>query len=246
MTMDNFLNKVEAISALSPQYKLGHSGDDGFCDCIGLIIGACQRCGYKWPGIHGSNWAARNAVDDLEQVKGTASLGIGDIVFKAREPSDTSYALPERYADSVDRLDYYHVGVVTSTSPLTITHCTGPGIVRDTKLGKWKYHGRLKYIDDGKGETIIMTARVFAESGGTVNLRASASTSGALVIRVPVGSEVCILSSEGNWSRVQYAGKSGYMMNEFLIMDDEEEETWTLEERVADLEDRVSRLEGLG
>lgn len=46
MTLVQFLSAIQAIAALKPSYLKGHSGDDDFCDCIGLIIGAlfCALC----------------------------------------------------------------------------------------------------------------------------------------------------------------------------------------------------------
>ena len=35
-----FLEQLETICALKPEYRSGGSGTDGTCDCIGLIIGA--------------------------------------------------------------------------------------------------------------------------------------------------------------------------------------------------------------
>lgn len=57
-TLQTFLAAVDEINGEKPSYRLGGKATDGTCDCIGLIIGALLRCGVKWPGIHGSNWAA--------------------------------------------------------------------------------------------------------------------------------------------------------------------------------------------
>ena len=50
MTVQDFLREVEAIQDERPQYKLGHDGSDGYCDCIGLVIGAMRRNGLEWDG----------------------------------------------------------------------------------------------------------------------------------------------------------------------------------------------------
>lgn len=223
--MEAWLNKVDEIAAEGPSYKLGHDGSDGSCDCIGLIIGALNRCGVKWPGIHGSNWAARNAMAWMLPVSDASDLTVGDIVFKARRPGETGYSLPDRYAADPDRSDYYHVGVVRSVSPLRIVHCTSPGgATTDTKLGKWAYRGGLSLIgkadDEGKEETGMETATVTAESGSTVNLRKTPG--GGLVDRVPVGSVVQVVSylPGAQWAQVTYSGKVGWMDVDFLRMQD--------------------------
>ena len=153
ITLTAFLEQLETICATKPDYRIGGSGTDGTCDCIGLIIGAVRRAGGGWNGIHGSNNAARKQMTDFAETK-SADLFVGEIVYKARKPGDSSYNLPGRYkADGGDLLDYYHVGVVTKVRPLEITHCSttvnGNSIHRDATLGKWKYGGRLKGIDYG-------------------------------------------------------------------------------------------------
>lgn len=170
-------------------------------------------------------------------------MSVGDIVFKALEPSDPGYALPGTYDTSEDRLDYCHVGVVTSTAPFIITHCTSPGILRDTKIGKWKYRGRLKYIDYTQGDEATMSvptnAVVTATSGSTVNLRAKASMSAAVLVKIPIGETVSVVNQTGDWCTVHYGSKTGFIKKEFLDMSD----TANLEERLTALEARVSKLE---
>ena len=39
MTIDEFLTNVRRIQAADPRYRLGRDGSDGYCDCIGLVIG---------------------------------------------------------------------------------------------------------------------------------------------------------------------------------------------------------------
>lgn len=55
MTIDEFLTNVRRIQAADPRYRLGRDGSDGYCDCIGLVIGAIRRSGGQWRGIHGTN-----------------------------------------------------------------------------------------------------------------------------------------------------------------------------------------------
>ena len=58
-------------------------------------------------------------------IANAGEMFLGEIVYKAREPGEDKYALPARYENSGDLRDYYHVGVVTSVSPLEITKCGG-------------------------------------------------------------------------------------------------------------------------
>lgn len=225
ITRERFLEKVEEIAQSNPSYKEGRDGSDGACDCIGLIIGAIRRAGGAWNGIHGSNYAARYEMRELLPVMDAGELNLGDAVYKARMPGEVGYALPERYKNDPDQRDYYHVGVVTAVEPLEITHCTGPGIVRDTKLGKWTYRGRLEKVayDSAEGmETMAQTAKVTAMSGSTVKMRSKPSTSDGLYWEVPVGAEVQVAEISGGWAKVRYGDRTGYMMTEFLDMGGQE------------------------
>lgn len=83
VNVKKFLTEVEAIASEEPAYKLGHYGQDGLCDCIGLIIGAIRRAGGEWRGTHGSNYAARKEVVALHPIYGSGELQPGEVVFKA-------------------------------------------------------------------------------------------------------------------------------------------------------------------
>lgn len=217
ISLDAFLTQLDLIAASSPSYRLGGDGSDGTCDCIGLIIGAIKRSGGTWPGIHGSNYAARNAVSGLQPIASADALSVGEVVFKSREPGVSGYALPSRYADHPDPLDYYHVGIVRSTAPLRILHCTTPGIVTDTKLGKWRHHGWLNCISQ-KGEEAPMkatTATVTAQQGSTVNLRESPG--GGLLARIPVGAVVTVAAQENGWAQVTHGDHTGWMKADYLV-----------------------------
>lgn len=225
MILEAFIAQVEAIAQASPVYRLGGDGSDGTCDCIGLVIGAIRQAGGAWMGTHGSNYAARYEMRELLPVTDAGELCLGDVVYKARTPGQAGYALPERYKNDPDQRDYYHVGVVTAVEPLEITHCTGPGIVRDTKLGKWVYRGRLKKVDyDGTEvvETMVQTAKVTAASGSAVKMRSKPSASDRLYWEVPVGAEVQVAEVTGSWAKVRYGDRTGYMMTDFLALDAQE------------------------
>lgn len=225
VSLKSYLTMVAEIADSNPSYKAGHDGSDGTCDCVGLIIGAIRRAGGSWTGIHGSNYAARYEMRELLPVMDAGELNLGDAVYKARMPGEVGYALPERYKNDPDQRDYYHVGVVTATSPLEITHCTGPGIVRDTKLGRWTYRGRLEKVDyDGTEvvETMVQTATVVADSGDDVKMRSTPSQTDGLYWKVPVGDKVQVAYVEGEWAKVRHQGRTGYMMVEYLEMDAQE------------------------
>ena len=253
ISLEKFLSCVQENVSRIHGYELGHDGSDGTCDCIGLIIGALALAGFKWPGTHGSNWAARNAMSSFGQIANAGEMFPGEIVYKAREPGEAKYDLPDRYKDSGDLRDYYHVGVVTSIDPLCITHCTGVegGIKRDTAQGAWKWGGKLKYVDyDAGGGDDSSWAIVTAANGKPVNLRKSPSTKSAVIDTVKVGTRVLVLSIvDPEWSKVEANGKTGYMMSQYLRPANDDVETVTvpkamLEAWAATLEDMAADIRG--
>lgn len=220
----SFILGVQRNAARVTTYKLGASGDGGECDCIGLIIGAIRLCGESWLGIHGTNYAARNEMRSLLRIVDASELALGDLVYKAREPGQSGYALPSRYAGSSDQKDYYHVGVVTGLEPLEITHCTSVpgGIRKDSRLGQWRFAGRLKGVGlpetgDDEKEVISMNAN-YRVTGGSLNMRCKPSKSEAKMAAIPDGQEVYAVASETpGWMKVTYSGQTGYCMAEYLV-----------------------------
>lgn len=251
--LDRFLACVRENESRISGYEQGHDGSDGKCDCIGLIIGAVRLAGGTWPGTHGSNWAARNAMTTLEHIADAREMFLGEIVYKAREPGEDKYALPDRYKDSGDLRDYYHVGVVTGVNPLQITHCTSVpgGIAFDTKMGNWRWGGKLKYVDYNEGGEPDMEtpyqAIVTADNGKTVNLRAKPDIKSTIIERVTVGAIVTVLDEDGEWDKVSHAGKTGYMMDKYLVPenDDETPDEENITVRRAELEFWAESLETL-
>lgn len=232
--VQKFLDKVQVIKNLNPKRREPGDGSDGYCDCIGLIIGAIRRMGLKWTGIHGSNWAARKEFVKLEKINSVSDLELGDVVLKACAQGTSGWDLPSRYRKggkyyNGDLNDYYHAGVVTKVNPLNITHMSSKMTV-DTKLGKWNYHGKLSILAKAAGgitPTPTPTpepnvpgtgsrAVVVAESGSTVNLRRTPSLRGALIKRVPLGTTVDIIAPGEEWATIKYGKYTGYMMAKFL------------------------------
>ena len=230
-----FLEKVLVIFNLNPKRREPGDGSDGYCDCIGLIIGAVRRMGLKWTGIHGSNWCARKEMTDLQEIKSQADLQLGDVVLKAVPQGHKNWALPSRYRKggkyyTGDLNDYYHAGVVYSLEPFQIRHMSSKMTIDKTykTYYPWTHHGKLTMlVKAGGGITPTPTpdpdvpttgtfAIVVAESGSTVNMRRTPSLRGALICRVPLGTKVEVVAPGEEWCTIQYNGKTGYMMAKFL------------------------------
>lgn len=217
MTNEQFSQGLKKNIDRVREYELGMDGTGGKCDCIGLIIGAIRLAGGKWTGTHGSNYAARNEMRSLDEIFTPAVLEVGDIVYKAREPGQSGYALPATYNGHPDRRDYYHVGVVTRINPLEITHCTSVpgGIKRDNSLGNWKYYGRLKKITE---EADVQTETAYRVIGGTLKMRKGPGSNHQVIAYIPDGSVVKGTVIDGNeeWLYCRYGSNVGYCMSRFL------------------------------
>lgn len=228
VSVSTFLQGVQENVARINHYELGHNGSDGGCDCIGLIIGDLALCGFKWPGVHGSNWAARNAMSTFGPINSASECFPGEIVYKAKEPGEAGYDLPSSYRNSPDKRDYYHVGVVTSVNPFCITHCTGVdgGIKRDNTLGKWRCGGKLEYVNYDTEETpmeCLYKATVHANNGYPVKMRKLPSAQSSIILQVPLGATVEVTGEvDAVWAAINYQGKDGYMMRKFLRKSDSE------------------------
>ena len=243
MRADAFVKYVRENVARINTYSLGGDGTGGKCDCIGLIIGALRIAGYGWNGTHGSNYAVRNKMTTFAPIGSKADLAIGHLVYKAKTPEDSGYALPSAYKNSPDRNDYYHVGVVTGVDPLEITHCTSVsgGIKVDTAVGKWSHYGELEGVEYNTAETPLMSK--YRVTGGKLALRQGASTSATLIMFMKDGAEVEAVPREDGWSYVLYNGRTGYSMSRYLAP---VSAVPTLEERVAALEAWRKRCEDRG
>lgn len=234
ISVEKYLEGVNSIYVEQPTYRTGGDGSDGTCDCIGMCSGALERGGVTdVKNMRGTNAAARGTIEDLQLIGYAKDLKCGDVVLKTRDKDDKSMPLPDRYRKGKADYDpkwgetnFTHIGTVTSVNPLEITHMTSPTAKKDTKIGNWKYRGWLPWVekdsgeqdppwDDGQGTE---WAIVIAENGCTVKMRAKPSTSCRLYWDVPVGASVIIEEYGPQWSKITWAGQSGYMMSKFLLM----------------------------
>jgi mannosyl-glycoprotein endo-beta-N-acetylglucosaminidase len=62
----------------------------------------------------------------------------------------------------------------------------------------------------------ITTKYVNVKTGSSLNVRKSASTSSAILIKLPSGTEVKVQSESNGWAKIQVNGVEGYVSSEFL------------------------------
>ena len=229
-----FIAKIMLIFNSNPKRREPGDGSDGYCDCIGLIIGAIRRMGLKWTGIHGSNWAARKEILNLQPIKDQSQLQVGDIVLKAVPYGHKNWDLPTRYRKGKtyyngDLNDYYHAGVVESVSPFRIRHMSAKMTIDTTvkTYYPWNYFGKSRQLVEAAcGMVPVPTTPttpatgkqgvLVAPTGSTVNLRKTPSIRGVLLKRVKLGTIVDIVTPGEEWCAVKVDGRSGYMMAKYI------------------------------
>lgn len=233
-----FLEKVIEIEKLKPKYKLGQSGQNGYCDCIGLIIGAIRRAGGTWGKTHGSNYAARNEMVSMRKVTG-ANMAVesGELVYRFKAPHEAGWKLPDTYKNHPDQNDYNHVGVIVSTNPMTIYDCTSvpsqkiDGIRIAHNLAAWHRVGKTKRVDYSAGGGVVnpdftgekKLARLVVTSGSTVNLRKGPGTDTAPIRAVPITEPIYVYRDNGTWAAVEDSRQNqGYMMSQFIKIEEVE------------------------
>lgn len=227
MTAQAFLQAVKGIVAERPTYRLGGNGSDGTCDCVGLLMGAMDRVQRReWP-LHSSNYFSRWMIDRLDRIDDAVLLP-GMAVVKGRTNTgelNDRYKSGGRYYNG-DLRDYYHIGVVVSTQPLMIQHCTSgggvSGIVTDTSLRGWTHAGRITdiaYVEDIEMPD-TKRATIRTEDGNPLKLRADPSTKKPFLAKMPNGDRVDVYADAQGWAKVVWKGYTGYCMSQFLVYDE--------------------------
>ena len=228
-TAKEFANAVQELALTITGYQNGKSGQNGLCDCIGLVMGAMSQLGRGSYPMHSTNYFARYQMDSLRTLKSGETLQVGQLLYKHNDDQDDlndRYKSGGRYYVEGDLRNYYHVGVVTDLSPLEITHCTSSGnisgIKRDSSTKGWTLVGELRGVDYAtKHEEDNMISRtayvVVPEGTSTVNLRQRPDKSAPLVKRIKAGTVLDVLEEADGWAKVvDPDGERGYMMTEFL------------------------------
>ena len=203
----------------------------GSVDCSGAFVWSYDRHGLDI--YNGSNRIARVYCKELiiiSEAKAKKLIKPGMAAFKNYTPGQNNYSLPATYRPggkyyNGDLNDYHHIGLIdTDTNYVLNAQSSKTGFVRSKISEHWTYVAELNAVDyhEGGGDEMI-TMKVVAEKGNSVNLRKSASTSSALVTTVPVGSIVQAGPESTGWRFVEYQTYTGYMMSKFLeeVPDDE-------------------------
>ena len=197
-------------------------------DCIGSIWKILERYGAKTSYV-GSNWFARHELKNMRPLTDKSQLYDGCAVLKTVLPNQSGYALPDRYRSDADPIDYNHIGIGTDDGQIldstrTASGRDGPG-VSTAKIGpnSWDIIADFEDVDyagespQEGADTVIGYINLPATSN--VFLRISPSTESVWLARINGGEQVEIVSTSGEWTRVKYNGKDGYVQSRFITTD---------------------------
>ena len=216
----------------------------GCVDCSGAFVWAYKQEGKSI--YHGSNRIARSFIVELLPI---SEARPGMAAFKARQPGEALYALPQGYLPGGGRYngdlnDYHHIGLIDDDPAYVLNaKSVADGFKRSKITEGWDFVARLKdvqYDDVNNGDVVMTDAYVISSDGNPVKLRPTPSTDKPYLAKVPVGAAVEVVDNADGWSNVIWGDKRGYMMTKFLIFDEEKEPSE--EEDHSDEEEVVLRL----
>lgn len=195
-------------------------------DCIGSIWKILERYGAKTQLV-GSNWFARHELKNMRPLTDKSQLYDGCAVLKTVLPNQGGYNLPDRYKSDADPIDYNHIGIGTDDGQIldstrTASGRDGPGI-STAKIGP-KSWDIIADFEDVEYSDVPSEPPQEGATMGYINLpvtsnvfhRISPSTTSDWWGRIYGGERVEIVSENGEWTRVRYGGKDGYVMSKFI------------------------------
>ena len=220
---------ASARACLGWPYVSPGTNDSNGIDCSGLFVKIFRDQGGSI--YHGSNSIYRKHCGEKGQLTSEKQLIPGMAVFKWNPNT------PEKFNDGLG--DFQHIGLVVSTNPLEIIHASSAAgcVTTDTKIGKWKYWGKLKDVDYGatpipatpsnpdvpveeEPESVVVEKpKIGYINADKVNFRTGPSTKKPRIEYLNTGDSVEILGETGSWLKCRAIGRVGYIMAEFVSME---------------------------
>ncbi len=171
-------------------------------DCSGLFAWAFSELGSSI--AHGSN----SIWNRYCSAKGTLSKGVR---------SDGQALKPGTAVFTGDASNKGHIGLYVGDGTIIEAQGTKAGVTTSKVTdSRWKYWGELKDVAYEGGDEPVPEKGKAIVTGNRVALREGPSTSAKVLTRVETGKTVTIRDEPEGWEYVEYSGKTGYMMNEYL------------------------------
>ena len=233
--------KIDAVSfSFAGDKYLGRSYSE--MDCQAFVERCMRDCGLH-EDLAGSNAWYRQVMrhgwvgSPEECMRTFGQIPKGALLFILKQDGKE----PSKYqGDGIGNAS--HIGICIQRHDGAINSSSSKGCVCYSKFanksinGGWNRVGLYDKFDYGKSiswyldhggigeptketEGKPMQGIVTAPSGGTVNLRECPD--GDLIERIPIGSTVTILEYGMEWSKVDAGGRVGWMMSQFIDLQDE-------------------------
>lgn len=178
-------------------------------DCASLVRYAMKQIGISMVSGATSQWkktkwASKGTIDQL--------------------PKDQVACL-YRWTGSVMQ----HTGIYCGDGYVVDARGSKSGVIKSTLASyPWTHFGIPEGLYDEQKPSevykVLYQAKVYAESGSTVRMRATASSSARVIKEIPIGKIVDVIEEGENWDKIGYEGSVGYMMSKFLKKEGEAEE----------------------
>ena len=173
-------------------------------DCSGLFVWAFKQLGGAI--AHGSN----SIYDRYCSSKGNLSGG---------KRTDGKTLQPGSAVFTNKNGDKTHIGLYVGNGKVIEAASTGKGVVESNVTdSKWKCWGELKEVsyDTEPTPAPIPDDGTAVVVGGRLNMRQGPDKSCKIVTQIPNGKTVNLIDLPKGWSYVEYNGKQGFVMNEYL------------------------------
>ena len=234
LSVDKLISEFQIMYKEHWSYIWGHH-EKGCVDCSGAFYYVFHK--YGLPMYNGSNRIARVYIKgnliSYSEAKSKNLIIPGMAAFKCRKPSDKNYSLGSGYKVNGsyyngDLNDYYHIGLVDSDIEYVLNaQGSKTGFTRSNISQNWSHVAYMKNIEYDGGSDFMETTTMTvirtddtSSSTKTVNMRSSASTMSSVIAKINFGNTVQAISTEDEWTKIEYLGKTGYMMSKFLQKQD--------------------------
>lgn len=202
------LNKTtDSNRAKSRQYGsqwIGHV----VTDCSGLVYWAMKQFGVE------VTHHATYLYTDYCRNKGKLVNG---------EPTDGHKLLPGSLVfkkGSKDKI--HHVGIYIGNDQVIEAKGAQYGVIESHVFDGWDYWGELKAVDysnrQEKEETTMDAAKVYNTKTDSVNMRKNPRKNVGILCKIPDDAIVSVIDrSVPGWYQVEYAGRVGWVMSDYLM-----------------------------
>lgn len=147
----------------------------------------------------------------------SATTGGSSLTTASTNRVTTTHALNMRVAGGT-----WHRVLLTIPKGTTLTPIQSTGSWTKVSYGGqtgWVHNDYLQKASMSSSTnkpTTVTPSAVTAQTKANLNLRSSKSTKTTVLLTIPKGKTVTVLSVEGSWSKVKYGSKTGYVANTYL------------------------------